>query len=1015
MKNSIKKTQFLKYSMALLLLLCTFLGYAQDGFTVSGTIVDNSGIPLGGASILEKGTTNGGQSDFDGNFTLEVANENVTLVISYLGFSTQEIALNGQPRVAITLNEDAANLDEVIVVGYGTQKRSDLTGAVERADLASFRNQPNTSIVQSLQGTTPGLNVGAVTSAGENPSLSVRGRNTFATDSNGNPVDISPLIVLDGIIYRGNIVDINPNDVASVDILKDASSKAIYGSQAANGVLLITTRGGKRNVKPSYSVSTYYSAQTPANTLTSERRGPYLEKLSDIFWDDAFLAPDFTTPNPDFDVLDILVIPAIQDGILNGTETDWVDLVSQSAYISETNLSMSGGSEKTSYFVSAGYTDQQTFIKNDEYNRVNVRVNIDTDVTDWLKLGMNAFVSSSDYSGIAASYRNALVFSPVIDPFNEDGTLNLFPHIGNDINPLASLDTENDDKRINLFGAFYANIDVPFIKGLTYRLNYSTNYRTQRFAQFNPYAENQLGAAFKFDTATQDRTLDNILTYKRDFGDRHSLDVTFVSGFEERSGDETRAESAIFLNQTLGFNSLQLGDAERQTVESRAFEETSIYQSGRINYKYDDKYLITGTVRRDGFSGFGTDDKIGVFPSLALGWVASNEKFIADKLPWIDNLKFRASYGASGNRTVGRYRTLARIDADFRYVFGDGGSAAYGQNISSLANNNLGWETTTGWNLGMDFSIFKNKLRGSFNFYDNKTEDILVDVNIPRITGFPSIPTNIGEVANQGFEFSLTSVNMQTDNFDWRTTFNFSTNKNEIVSILGRDDDGDGQEDDLIANGLFIGESIGSIYGYNITGIYQVGDTDIPDGFTPGMYRIEDRNADGLITALDDRQILGRTEPAYRFSILNQFNYKNWKLSAFINSVQGGKDGYRGFNTPHKDEGAYGLVVVNEFNLPVELDYWSPRNPNSDYTGLRDRHPVNPDVYRDRSFVRLQDVNLSYTFDNLFKGSLEVFLSGKNLYTWTNWVGVDPETGAGFRTTALPVMKSYTLGLNLNF
>ncbi|MCF7569593.1 TonB-dependent receptor [Sabulilitoribacter arenilitoris] len=974
--------------------------------SIKGSVKDINGDPLPGASILEKGTTNGVVSDFDGKFSISLTTSKAILVVSYLGYVPQEISVANQDEVIIVLQENVSNLDEVVVVGYGTVKRKDLTGSVARADIEAFQNQPNVSVVQSLQGTVPGLNVGAVTSPGGNPGLSVRGRTSLSGASN-------PLIILDGIIYRGSLVDINNADVKSVDVLKDASSKAIYGSQAANGVVIITTKAGREERKPVFNFSSYLSVQTPSRMINPSTREGYINKTRNYYWEEAFLAPDYTERDPSFDPTTRFVYPEVREGFNNGTNTDWLDLTTQNSYIQNTNISMAGSTKKSSYYLSAGYTENKGYMKNDNFSKVNLRVNFENKIADGWNIGLQTFMSSSDYSGVSTDLWGAHLLAPLVAPYNDDGTLNLWPQ-GAVRNPLANLEIDDLDKRLNLFATFFTEIQIPFVKGLSYRLNYSTNYRTRRNYRFDKFGNTEQGSAYKNNSLNTDETIDNILTYSRTFNNKHDVKVTLLYGKESRSGDNTNANSGIFINQALGYNSLESGATDQQLVSSGAFQEDALYQMGRLNYGYDDRYLATLTFRRDGFSGFGVNNKFGTFPSIALAWVPSNEKFMADALPWVNNLKFRGSYGKSGNRTVGRYQTLARVSGRFLYVFGDGGDSAYGQYISALANNDLGWETTTGLNVGMDFSVLNNRLSGSIDYYNNTTEDILFNVNLPRITGFSTLPTNIGEVANNGLEISLSSTNIKTDDFEWRSTVAFSRNKNKIVSILGRDDDGDGVEDDLIANGLFIGEAIGAIYNYTVDGIYQVGDN-IPSGYRAGQYILRDFNGDDLITPLEDRSIIGYTEPAYRFSIYNEFSYKNWTASAFINSIQGGKSGYYASNTP-----VWGSNNSDNWNMPREYSYWTPSNPNAEYSGLRYNNPINSPIYRQRSFVRLQDVNITYNLPanlvkNLAIDAARVYISGKNLATWTNWVGGDPETASGVTSYSLPVMKSFSLGLNLTF
>ncbi|MCL7764482.1 TonB-dependent receptor [Polaribacter sp. Z014] len=997
----------------LFFLLYQITVFAQQNITVKGIVKEaETGTPIIGANVIEKGTVNGVLTNFDGEFTIKVKS-NSQLEFSLLGFITKLINVNGNSKINTSLEFEVSELDEVVVVGYGTQKKSDLTGSVTRAKVENFENQPNTSIVQSLQGAVTGLNVGTVTGAGGEPSISIRGRNSLSGST-------SPLIVLDGVIYRGSLIDISPSDVASVDVLRDASSKAIYGSQAANGVIIVTTKTGRKAQKPTYNFSTYYAVSSPLKRLHPLDRDGYIQKASDVSWEQAYNSPDYTTPNPTFDPKTTWSgFDQIIQGYEDGTNTDWLDLVTQTPFVQNTNISMTGSTGETGYFLSAGLTEEDGWAKNDTYERINVRANFDTKVTDWLKIGMQTFVSSGDYSGAAANIRNAIIVSPLTKPYNEDGTLNYYPQ-GNDINPLASLEVDNFDKRLNLFGNFSATIDVPYVSGLTYKVNYSTNYRTQRAYEFNPNGLNFTGSASKSNSMTQDQTLDNVLTYIKKFN-KHDLNVTLLYGSEERDGEATNAAASGFINPALGYNSLESGDIENQRVSSSAWDERSLYQMGRFKYKFNNRYLATFTVRRDGFSGFGTNKKFGTFPSVALGWVASKEKFIIDNLPWVDNLKLRGSYGSSGNRTLGRYGTLATVSGSFQYVFGDGGSPAYGQRITSLANNDLGWETTTGLNLGVDFGFANNRINGYVEYYNSRTEDLLFNINIPSITGFSSVRSNIGEISNRGLEINLNTVNIKSDNFEWNSSFVFSTNDNKVVSILGRDDDGDGKEDDLISNGIFIGESIGTIYDYVVDDKkYQIGDTNIPSGYTAGNYILKDLDGDGKITAGGDRKIIGHTEPAYRFSLYNEFKYKNFTLSAFINSVQGGKDGYLGNNTPKKSEFGWQAHTIATFNTVKELDYWTPTNPNGESSGLNYLDPIDPNLYRDRSFVRLQDVSLAYNLpkeiiEKLSITNLKLFISGKNLHTWTDWKGVDPEAGIGFQTGAYPVMRSYTVGLNLTF
>ncbi|MFG6685769.1 TonB-dependent receptor [Mariniflexile sp. HNIBRBA6329] len=988
----------------------------KQEFRVVGTVTDANGQPLPGANILEKNTTNGTQTNFDGEFSLNVKNENSILVVSYIGFTTQEIPAKSQ--ITISLKEDAASLDEVVIVGYGSQKKSDVTGAVARADLETFREQGNTSIVQSLQGSVAGLNVGVSTEAGGDVNFSVRGQNNLGGDPSAN----APLIVVDGIIFRGTLQDINPDDVQSVDVLKDASSTAIYGSQASNGVIIVTTRSGKGSAssKPVFNYSARYSFKEDANRLKYGSGEDYLNQIRAFNWKSAF--PQGPNYDPNYNVLTGLD-PQEVVGYNNGTNVDWQDLLTQSGFVNNHNLSISGNNDNVNYFVSGSFLENEEVIIGDNYSKITGRINLELKLNNWLKIGTNSFVTSADYSGIEFN-REAVTYSPFAAAYDEQG------------NPIAkvterfgtsALLTANDldvDKRTHLNTTLYTIIDIPWIKGLSYRMNYNNSTRTRRHNQFLYATPDRVSQARKDLFFNKDWTIDNILSYNKTFNNIHNINVTLVYGREERYIESTEVGSSNFSNEILDFNDLSLGAI--QVVHSGAEAESSLYQMGRLNYNFDSKYFITGTIRRDGFSGFGKNNKFAVFPSVALGWSISKENFFEPLSNTISNLKLRASYGESGNRALPRYSTLAKVDQNNAYVFGDGGSTVGGQFTSTIAAANLKWETTTGINLGLDFGLLSNRISGNIEYYNTNTEDILINIDIPSINGFSEASANLGKVHNTGLEFTINSTNVIINDFKWSTTVNFSTNKNEVVSVLGRDDNGDGIEDDLPSSGFFIGKSLGAIFDYQIdpvNPIYQIGDTDIPPGSEPGFYRLVDQNGGG-ISSTDDKVILGKTEPAYRFGITNNIRYKNLNLNVFINSIQGGKDGYLGDNTYWMiDQWTSGGKGKIDGLLPVIVDYWTPDNPNSEYPSLRyDAYDQTRQakVFRDRSFVRLQDVSLSYSFDDdilkkLGLKHLTLVASGKNLATWTKWKGLDPEAGYRITYGDRPVTRSYTLGVNLSF
>lgn len=1003
------------------LFLAPSLIYSQK--TVSGTITGD-GEALIGANVLVKDTNIGTVTDVDGAFTLEnVPDASDILVVSFLGYETQEVSIAGRTVVDINLQVGSALLDELVVVGYGTQKKSDLTGAVVRADIETFREQPNISLFQSLQGTVPGLNIGQVDAAGEDPTIRIRERTSLGGEQ-------QPLIVLDGVIYRGNLVDLNPNDISAVDILKDASSTAIYGSQAANGVILITSKTGKTVGKTSINYQASYTMQDPTKEFRAQGvEGWYDQYVNGFFFDSRF-APDFTELDPDYDARALFKtqdMVTAYDAYVQGSgpEAGWYDLLTDNnPSIQSHNLSLTHHNENVSSFMSVGYTDQIGYHVGEDYTRWNARLNLDNYVTDWLTIGVQSFATSSDFSGLDIN-RELRYLPPVALPRDENGELTVQPG-GLSTNPLRDLvDADHTETRLNLFGNIYAKIDLPFIEGLSYKINYSTNYRSDFEAIFRPHGSTFQGEGSKLQQTRRSWTSDNILNYQRTFG-VHSIDATAVYGFEERTGIATGITANGFVSDVLGFNRLGIGSNLSFPVDGGnpntsaddgeyRYEEASLYSLGRLSYGYDGKYLVTGTVRRDGFSGFSENEKFGIFPSASVAWVVSKESFFKSSL--FSSLKLRGSYGSSGNRTLGRYDTQARLAGQFGYIDANGNSL-FTQSITQLASPELRWETTTGYNIGVDFSMLDYRITGSIDYYKNDTKDILFDVPIPRIARFSQVSTNLGKLANNGIDLTVSSVNIRNDDWDWTSSVTFSRSRHELRELLGFDNDGDGKEDDIIGAGLFIGEPIGTIYDFEVDGIYQVGE-EIPAGLSIGGFRLVDKDGVAGFTP-NDRTILGYEDPSYRFSILNKVQYKNWSLKVFINSVQGGSDRYLG-----RDNLLSWNVINGDSQFDRVLfegaDFWHPGNPDGRYQGFKVfvADGLRGTYYVSRSFVRLQDVSLGYTFDQAVLdktglSGLRLFVSAKNLATWTDWPGWDPETGTGLTRSGRPVMRSVTFGLNVS-
>lgn len=967
---------------------------------ISGKITDENGQGLPGASVIQKGTSNGVTSDLDGNYKLSVP-EDATITISFVGYETQDIIVGAQSTIDIELKPDATQLEEIVVVGYGTQKKSDVTGSVVRVTTEKTRDLLNSNILQSLQGSVAGLNIGTPDQPGEAPSLRIRGQNSISADSN-------PLIVLDGIIYNGSLNNINANDIATVDILKDASAAAVYGSRSANGVIILTTKKGSSE-KPTFNFRVNYGVSNPVKLIEVLDGPGYTQKILD------YREATGQEANPS-NITDYLTVTETNN-YNNGKTIDWYEELVQQSTTQNYDMSVSGRTGKTNYFISGTYYDEKGIVENDNFSRKTVRMNLTNEVTSWYKVHVKSSFSSLDYSGVPVDLTYAL--SPYSN-YYEDGTTDVLEYFPMEDpffrHPYLNLQIDDSDVRNDLWGMISSELDVPFIEGLKWTMNYAVNKRDRNRNQFqnNTLAITQNGLAFKENYNNFNWLYDNILNYSKEFNNKHSIDATFLYSREYRRATDTRARSTDFFNQKLGYDNLALGAV--QTVQSNFSDQNNVGTMGRLNYTYDGTYSLTATVRRDGASVFAAGNKYATFKALGLGWTISNESFM-ESISWISRLKMRLSYGENGNQAIGRYQTLARLGTRLG-VFGDGGSTSTGIFVNSIANPDLGWETTEVYNFGLEFGILDNKLSGSIDYYNSNTNDLLLERGLPRITGQEFVLSNIGAVTNKGIEIAINSVNLKTEEFSWETGFVFDRRRNRIDKLYGQDLDGDGVEDDDVGNGWFIGEPLGVTFGYGIDGIHQADETDLPPGYQPGDFRIVDYDGDGELTP-DDRHILGSNNPNYSFSISNTVKYKNFSLYVMVNSIQGGgkNNFYSGNNmhmhNPNERFGSW----TERFSFP-NIDYWTPNNPSNTASRIDYAAPRNHPYLEDRSFVRIQDVNLGYSFgkDLLSKlnlNNLRVYASIKNLHTFTKWTGYDPQNATTI--TARPLMRTITFGIDASF
>jgi TonB-linked SusC/RagA family outer membrane protein len=1031
MKKRTKQSSLLKGRMTLLaklflvgIILISQLGASAQQKTLTGTVIGDDGIGVPGVTVFIKGTTRGAITDIDGNYTLADAPADATIIFSFVGMKTQEVVVGNQTAIDVTMLQDAIGLEEVIAVGYGTMKKSDLTGAVVRVDLEKKANNANVSVMQALQGSVPGVNIGISDEIGGNPDLSIRGQTSISGSD-------QPLIVLDGIIFNGRINDLSINDIKSIDVLKDASAAAVYGSRSANGVIIITTKTGKTG-KPKISVNVYAGIQdlSPSDGTNVMNGEQFMTRLVDYDYQSQELAAWYRTnptsatgrpvrpdPTDPTNVAGAARSTEEYDNWAAGNEIDWIDEVLRpTAMIQNYDLSVSGRTDKSGYYISGSYVDQEGITLGDEFQRATFRANFDSEITDWLKFGLHSSYAFHDNSGITADVGEATQDSPWTNMYNDDGVSYPIDLAGEvyQKHPFSNFIGESIDKRQNIFLAPKLMFDVKWVDGLKYEINfsYASDYRER--SHFYPKesrdGSNNKGDARKRHNLNTSWSVNNIVTYNKTVADIHSFDVTLLASRENRSWTGSDLRGKDFSIPSLGYDGIGL--AGIQNVSSSHEEENNIAYMGRLNYKLNDKYLVTGTLRRDGFSGFAEGNKSALFPSASLGWIVSSESFMEEASSWLDYLKVRLSYGTNGNQDVGRYGSIAKAQTRF-YVYGN--ESLVGYHPDNLGNADLTWETTTSLNLGFDYSLIENRISGSVDLYNAKTVDVLVERGLPRITGFQDILENIGEIENKGIEIGLNTVNIENGDFRWTSNLNFSLNRNKLTKLYGGENDFD------IGNGWFTGEPIDVHYDFNNLGVVWSEEEffagEAPDGFFPGYWKVEDvmtSEGNNLYDAEDDRKILGTPNPNYRISLNNTFTYKSFDLSIFLNSIQGGNGYYTGNGAG--DVIAGGTDFSRRNNRTAVRPYWRPGAPTTNSPGMYYPQKNTGPLLIDRSFVRLQDVSLAYNLpksalNKIGVSDMQIYLSGKNLATWTDWAGWDPEVGGDTR----PIMRSFILGIKTSF
>lgn len=1040
-KKIVRYTRRIGYTLAFAVLLSQSAVYAFDvrhkeipapeekklQIDVTGKVTDAKGDPLSGATVQVKGTKKFVVTDANGQFVIKGLDNNATLVFSYTGYSTQEFSLKGHSGpVLVSFKEQQNQLGEVVVVGYGTQKKKDLTGAVAQVKATQFENENPRSVQDMLRGNAPGLDVGFNASSKGGGSLLVRGRASLIAST-------SPLLVVDGVIYPGSLDDINPNDILTIDILKDASSAAVFGARSANGVILINTKRG-RSGKPQISVNANYNMNLIAQYPELLSPEEFLSWRTDVLWSmrgfdstsrpkikyqfhdprnlpsgitlDEWKALTGATGDPIDIWLNRLRLTQVEvKNFKDGKTTDWEDLMyNRASKGQDYTVAVSGRKEEFNYYSSFGYLENQGLSVGDKYKTFRARFNVEGTIAKWLTTGINFQFADRDESPYSVNLGDMIRTTPYGQLYADDG-VTLRPSTnddpGNNANPFLDIFyRKRMRKTTNLFGSVFIKGKLPFgfyyQSNFTPRLDWYKNY--EHSSSQHPLSGVRGGITVREDNFQYQWQLDNIIGWNKTFG-KHSFDATFLINAEKYQNFYSRINAENYSpNDNLGYNAVQ---AARTLVATNDDQyATGDALMARLNYQFASKYLLTVTGRRDGYSAFGLANPRAFFPSTALGWVFTEEKFMKGLSNILEYGKFRVSYGENGNREIGRYSALASLSAgSYEFITPGGLRYATGRvQASNMANPELKWERNKSINIGLDFSTLKGKVSGSIDWYDRSTNDLLINRTLPNVTGFTSVIANLGQVDNRGFEVMLNTVNMEKNNFVWRSSLSFWTNQNKIVRLYGpvavRDADGKITgyvEKDDQANGWFIGKQISDVFDYEVIGVWQTSEDAKARsyGFTPGDFKLADLNNDGKYT-IDDRKFVGQTTPKFSFNFRNEFTiYKNWDVSFAL----------------------YGRIgQISQFNEAKNVDlfydrsqfysrpYWTPTNPINNYAKMMSAAggTVAFNVWRNSSFVRLNNISISYTVPKSilskykFAG-LKLYVNMQNAAVFSGWEYFDPE------------------------
>lgn len=1034
----------MKNCLLFLLSIVFAAGLSAQTVKVTGAVFDENGEPLVGVSVRTLSDKNKGTvSGVDGVFSIEVEKKE-KLVFSYLGFVERVISVaNIKPNAHILMKEDRVALDEVVVIGYGTAKKKDITGSISSVSAEQLEETPAVSLNQALQGKSAGVQVQlSDNSPGGGVSVLIRGRGSINQSND-------PIYVVDGIIMEGTLNNINVNDIASIDILKDASAAAIYGSRAANGVVIVTTKRGKEG-KAKITFSSRTSFQTPSNLpkmLTAQELAEIrIEGNVNAQLDSKFLA------NPNMSIEEYrnefhalkqqytqelpssMFSDVERQTLLAGESYDWYDQISQTGIVQDYTLALSGATDKTNYYISLNYYDQRGIIQGTGHRRFSFRVNLEQQIKSWLKIGVNSsyYDGSTIYGG--ATIGSGLGANPMY-PFEIDGEAPLeIPYYTSQgqNNPILSKQIDNDAKSNRLSVNAYLQID--FFKDLFLKSSVSLDQVNNFSGYFAPsnikQGQSVNGEAQIKNDRWTDIMQENSLNYSHLFDDVHRINLMLGNTIQVNNYFGNTQYGNGFASNVMGYNNIGAASefpAARQASSKTRWALASFI--GRLNYAYKDNYIVTFTGRYDGNSRYAKGHKWGFFPSVALAWRISGEKFMNNTSTWLDDLKLRLGWGQLGNSNLALYSSFTKLAPGITVDYMGNAINTIQNTDQIMGNKDLRWERQQQINAGIDFSAFNNRLRLTLDVYKKNSKDLILLTPLPVTTGYLNLYSNVGELENRGIEISLGGRLIATEDFTWDLDINWSTNKNKLKSLYGGLTERMNDASNPLNAGWWVGEPLGTIYTYRYEGIWQWDDDrhlmDIMkdgleggDTYYPGENKIADLDGDNQITT-NDREIVGYTDPKGYGGISTTLAYKNWSLNVVFNYVYGNDVFNRSY---HEYTLGAGYGFQNMFS--DVLNRWSVDNQNGDipraHSNNLDRMLISSRVVQDGSYLRMKNIMLTYQFPlqwikKIGLGSLNLYVAGENLWTLTGFKGSDPESVSTGYDETYPNARAFTFGLNLSF